>query len=133
VFQVEPLRPAHLDLIPELEDAEYKLGAGRGVMVRQADRPLIATGIVPLHARRGLGWTWSAEPCPPRAWLWLLVPAIAVIERAHAEGFRRLEIYVDANHGAGLRWARRLGFQVAALLEQFTEDGRTVFMLERVR
>ena len=46
-------------------------------------------------------------------------------------GLKRIEAYVDGEHAAGLRWAARLGFKVKAYPEQFSEDGRDAFLLER--
>jgi L-amino acid N-acyltransferase YncA len=128
MYQVSPLAPSDLAALP---GALPELASSPGLTLRRDGQVIAATGVQRLHAHRALGWTLTAGPCRPRGWGALLAPTLAMIETAHASGVRRLEAYVDAEHAAGLRWAQRLGFEVKALLERFTPEGRAVFLLER--
>lgn len=87
----------------------------------------------------------TCEIWPGRAIAWSLVAADAgrymvALTRAvrrvlDAGGYKRLEMCVDAEHAAGCRWARMLGFELEtpAPMRAFTPTGRAAYLYGRVR
>lgn len=94
-------------------------------------------GVEPV-ALFGLQHIW-----PGRALAWSLIgkdvagDMVAITRKCRKlmnnSGYRRIEMHVIADFGAGERWARMLGFRFEGNLARFMPDGRDATMWARVQ
>lgn len=139
---VERLRVDHL-LSIELQSAQ---AFAQTLLTREYAESIVG--------QTGVGWTVAkdgrpvacggiAEQWPGRAEAWTLLSDEALLMFRHvhrvARGaianapWSRVEMKVDAQHDAGVRWARRLGFECEGLMRKYTTDGRDIFLFARVK
>ncbi|MFK0377844.1 GNAT family acetyltransferase [Pandoraea sp. NPDC090278] len=139
---VERLRAEHL-LFIELQPAQ---AFAQALLTREYAETIAG--------QTGVGWTvlkdgkpvacgGVAEQWPGRAEAWTLLSddALRTFRHVHrvAQGviaeapWNRIEMKVDARHDAGVRWAKRLGFECEGLMRKYTTDGRDIFLFARVK
>lgn len=121
--------PAHY-LDPAFAD-ELALSTLAITEIDEVHGPVILSGIHPQWEGRALAWALSTPDASPRHWARHLAPSVALIERAHGLGYHRIEAVIDGEHGAGLRWVARLGFQVESMMLKYDPSGRDCFMCTR--
>lgn len=90
-----------------------------------------------------IGCAGIAECWPGRAeaWTLLAVDAFEVFRHIHRtvrrvladSPWHRVEMKVDADHSAAIRWAEHLGFEREGLMRKYTADQRDVFLYARVK
>lgn len=90
---------------------------------------IAAAGMFEVWSGRALGWALFSDTA-----LANFIAIHRVARKVLADcPWRRIEIAVDRNHAAGVRWAERLGFQREGLMRAYTADGRDCFLYARVR
>ena len=81
-------------------------------------------GVMAQWKGRSIAWALIGE-MPRRCWPDVTRHAIAGLERAHADGARRIEVYVRLGFKQGELWVRRLGFEPVAPKPLWGPDGAT--------
>jgi len=92
---------------------------------------LVCAGILELWHGRGFAWSIVSAHAGRR----MLAITGAVRRMLDVAPFRRVECYVDAEFGPGMRWARVLGFRLETPRPMlgFFESGRDAYLWSRVR
>lgn len=68
-------------------------------------------GVRPTDEWRAVAWSWYDRPkIPRRAWRAIFAESIAILRRAHAAGYVRIEGEVLFSSTRSKCWAQRLGF-----------------------
>ena len=142
-ISVVPLCPDHLERLtlqpaqslhqPMLADAAYRraLAEPGCSWAGLVDGAVIgAAGIMPLHPGVGRAWALIGG-LPTPLWLALTRAVDRVVSEALAGGLHRVETTVDRRFGAGLHWARLLGFRLEALMQGYGPDGTDHFLYAR--
>lgn len=140
MIQIMKLRPEHL-LDIRVQDAQMvqqispsyarEVVANEGVAYAAVldGRTIACAGIAEAHRDRGIAWAMLADEA--LAHFRLIHRAVSrVVQNAP---WRRVEMTVDVNHSAGIRWAERLGFEREGLMRSFTPDGRDCYLYARIR
>lgn len=102
--------------------------------------PMGCGGIVPLH--RGIdpqgvpcglaeAWVIIGAAVPKRAWPAITARTLQELERAHAQGFRLIEM--TAVSDAAIRWARRLEFETHGIRPGWGPSGENAVLMGRAR
>lgn len=103
--------------------------AGNGYTALVDGMPIACAGLVEQWEGRALAWALIAENAGPH-----FVRITRAVRRAlDIAQYRRIEAHVDAEFGAGIRWAQMLGFEVESKMAQFTPEGRDAFMYVRIK
>lgn len=142
MIYLERLRPAHVTEI-HLQPAQQLVQA---VLSPEYAEQLVAQPGVAWAALldgQTLACAGMTEVGPQRAIAWALFSEAALrhfgpIHRATRQilaevPWRRVEMAVDAQHVAAIRWAERLGFAREGLMRAYTADGRDCFLYARVK
>lgn len=92
-------------------------------------RVIAAAGIVEMWEHRATAWALFSQDA---------IDGFIQIHRAVRDvladaPWRRVEMTVDAQHDAGVRWAERLGFQCEGRMRAYTADGRDCFLFAKVK
>lgn len=95
-----------------------------------ADKPMACAGVIELWPQRGYLWALLDRNVGPQ----MLALTRAIRAGLDGLGFRRLEMTVDADFPAGIRWARMLGFhcETPEPMRAFTPAGRDCYLFARV-
>lgn len=142
MFELVKLQPEHLfQFTPQPAQA-----AALGMLTPDFAQTLVAqTGVgwAGVLDGRVIGCAGIAECWPGRAEAWTLLSEDAfdvfrhihrVVRRVLADcPWHRVEMKVDADHVAAIRWAEHLGFEREGLMRKYTADQRDVFLYARVR
>ena len=142
MFELVKLQPEHLfQFTPQAAQT-----AALGMLTPEFAQTLVA--------QTGVGWTGLldgqvvgcagiVECWPGRAEAWtLLAPDCfdvfrhihRVVRRVLADSpWHRVEMKVDVDHEAAVRWAEHLGFVREGLMRKYTADQRDVFLYARVK
>lgn len=103
--------------------------SGNGWTAMRDGRPIACAGFVEQWEGRALAWALMAEDSGPH-----FVAITRAVKRAIAMArWHRIEAQVDAEFGAGLRWAEMLGFEIESKMRKFTPEGRDAFMYVRIK
>ncbi|KVE27256.1 GNAT family acetyltransferase [Burkholderia singularis] len=86
-------------------------------------------GIVEIWENRAQAWTLIS----PELLLRFRLAHRMVRDVLNDAPWRRIEMDVDAEHCAGISWARRLGFIEEGVRRKYTVDGRDVILFARVK
>lgn len=90
--------------------------------------PVAMFGIQHLWHGRALAWAFMADSLGTS-----LITITRKCRKLMAEsGYRRIEMHVEADFGAGERWASLLGFKKEAELSRFFPDGSDATMWVRL-
>lgn len=142
MFELVKLQPEHLfQFTPQAAQA-----AVLGVLTEDYANALVAqsavgwAGLLDGHV---VGCAGIAECWPGRAEAWtLLAPdAFDVFRQIHRTvrdvladcPWHRVEMKVDADHAAAVRWAEHLGFEREGLMRKYTADRRDVYLYAKVK
>lgn len=91
---------------------------------------ILVGGLIEVWAGRAILWSYVAAD----AGKYMARITRGVLRFMEASGHRRIEMYVDANFAAGVRWAQLLGFhREAPKMAGFFPDGRDAILFARVR
>jgi hypothetical protein len=103
-------------------------GAG-GIIVRH-----IGIGVDNLPTGFAEGWVLPVPGAVPlRAWPTITRRAIAELDRVASLGIRSVEIAVDPDAAAAIRWAMKLDFQVQGWRRAWGTTGKDHLSMARVR
>lgn len=105
---------------------------GRACFGLHAGRVVGAGGVIPDLMPRATAWFMIDPSLPDRVLALARRQCRAVIARAHAQGFRRIEAHVHERFVAGWRFAERLGFELESHSPCWLPDGSGVFTFARI-
>lgn len=142
MFELVKLQPEHLfQFTPQAAQA-----AVLGMLTEEYAQALVSqstvgwTGVLDGQV---IGCAGIAECWPGRAEAWTLLAPDAfdvfrhihrVVRRVLADSpWHRVEMKVDADHAAAVRWAEHLGFEREGLMRKYTADQRDIFLYARVK
>lgn len=134
-----PFEPVHLPQIQPQNAHRHLAGSlslhdgmvlanGVGWTGLHAERAVGCGGIMPITPYRALAWAFIGAP-PRLAWPRIHRQVQRAIARAHTAGFFRIEMHVDAEFPAALRWARLLGFAEEARLRRALANQHDCLMM----
>jgi len=92
-------------------------------------KTIACAGILEIWEQRAQGWAMFSAAAL-RNFVAIHRMGLSVLADAP---WARVEIAVDRNHLAAIRWAERLGFQREGLMRCYTADGRDCFLYSRVK
>lgn len=118
----DTLSPTHAKMLETHSEVAYSAIDG--------DTVIASAGIVEQWKGRGLCWALLAGDIGASRFVRV---SRAVRRAVDVAQWRRLEMQVDAEHVAAMRWAELLGFEVESKLRSFLPDGRDAFMYVRIR
>lgn len=127
------LQPAQRGMAPALT-LEYgqALVAQEGVAWAAVDDVagvLGCAGLVEVWRDRAIAW---ALVTPAALHHWVAVHRL-VRDVLRDAPWRRVEMHVDVDHDAAVRWAERLGFVREGRMRAFTTDGRDCYLYARIK
>jgi hypothetical protein len=137
-FEVVPFTPDHIEAmrvqdaqkLPSREQREAMAAPfGRAWTALVDGHPVACAGMVELWEGRAYAWGLIGEDAGP----WMRRITRAIRSALGSAGYRRVEIAVDAQFGAGCRWAHLLGFELEALAKAYMPNGRDAFIYSRVK
>lgn len=103
--------------------------AGNGWTAIVDGKLIACAGLVEQWEGRALAWALISGEAGP--YFTRITRAVRrALDVAH---FRRIEAQVDAEFGAGIRWAEMLGFTIESKMRKFTPEGRDAFMYVRIK
>lgn len=133
-WHLRSLRPQAAQLVgqPALMDERNAIGLGQAGpcwSCRDGDLTLGVAGIVDRTPGRGICWALFSDE---------LLGRFGAVHRAAVRfiaggRYRRLEMTVDPNHTAAVRWALRLGFVKEGRMRSYAPDGRDIDLYAWVR
>ena len=131
-LEILPLHAEHFEQLPtpvflSPPAAEALCDAELSGTARLDGRVVMSAGIFPEWQGRGRAWILAdmrRGRLPLRAWVLLRREIRAILRRAEACGYRRIDATVDADFAGGIAFAESLGFVVEGLAEQYGPDGR---------
>lgn len=143
MIQLAPLTEQHVrDLTPQAEQSfesmeeriefamEYA-AAGPAYAVIASCGVIALGGTAQVWPGRGIAWSLVSDSAGP----YMVALTRAVRRVLDASGCKRLEMCVDAEHPAAIRWAELLGFELETPkpMRAFTPAGRAAYLYGRVR
>lgn len=135
-FKSEHLHDLHLQDAQSMFYDKFSPGYGRaledhgnGWTALIDERPIACAGLIEQWEGRALAWALLANDIQP-----YFVRITRAVRRAlEMANYRRIEAHVDAEFGAGCRWADMLGFAVESKMRAFTPNGRDAFQYVRIK
>lgn len=129
------LQPGQRHLMAELRDPDYAEALaipGFAYTGMIEDKIVGCAGVLPLGHHRAMGWTLLTK-IPPRAWVRMTRQVAVALERAHQEGYRRIEATVLSSFVQAHRWVRVLGFEYEGNMRSYGPDGSDHCLYARIR
>jgi hypothetical protein len=93
-------------------------------------KPIASAGVIEMWPGRGYAWALLSQGAGP----YMLALTRAIRSRLDGLGFTRLEMAVDADFPAGIRWARMLGFECETPepMRAYSPSGRAAYLFARI-
>ncbi len=113
---------------PEKIRGMYLNGPAGALVMEGTGEVLLCAGVVPQW--RGLGYAWIVAT--PMAFVHIksVLPLIKrMLKMVMAQGFNRLQIYVDASWPAARRFAEHLGFGYDTTFSNYGPNGETYIVM----
>lgn len=137
-----PFEPAHMARL-DVQDAQQDVDAqtrldialaqasyGPAWSVLDGETVMAVGGICDTWAGRGIGWSGLSRHVGPH-----MLALTRLIRRTHESlDYRRIEMFVDPDHAAAIRWAALLQFrnETPEPMQGFLPDGRPAYLFARV-
>lgn len=142
-MRLQRLREAHVAAI-DLQPAQAALRAtlteevvgnlvrSRGIAITDRRRVLACAGLAPHWPGRSTGWALLSAGIGPNRFIAVHRLIAAALDRHETRHPGRIEIQIDPDHAAALRWATILGFDVEGRLRRYLPDGRDMILMARI-
>lgn len=132
VFHFSSLRlqPAQSGDAARLRDPALQcdlVGPGSWAVVDELGITRAIGGLADLGAGRAYAWSFLGEAIGPD-FIQLHRKVVGYFDNAP---YHRIEMHVDVDQPAAIRWARLLGFEMEGTARRFFPDGRSAFHMAR--